>query len=1625
MRTKLLPILFLSIIFNFEAYSQDRYAQFEKMVNTSNGQFSMSIPVANLASSDGQTFGVGLSYAGNVQMNQPASMVGLGWNINVGSIKRIQNGWPDDFFPTYSGGYHSMTTEDELNASTGAVISTEDEIGTGLLYGLSAAGAYSGNPIKSDATFVPPLFGAGQGCVPDFDQFVLSGNGPSGAFSLDYFPKEEDLDGEHLKKSNPISLYPTDIESEELGATVTRFAQQVASQTNTNVQPADARIMTLDNDPLGNVYIKYYTQTDIKASGGAPGFIPYFTSAFYTENENFAQGQILAFTVINSEGLKYHYSLPVFDYTQSNYYDLDGGVVQNSSSDKVRNIERSPIVASEWKLTAITGPNYKDLGAAGFGPEDRGYWVKLNYATATIPTPGGEIHSRFPYFGLHFNPGNQDEEIEGLENKELNKQGSVSIKDLQVYKIQSIESDLETLVFYYEFRDDEYYLTLDNKSLPNVRIKRIARYDNIGLSISPSASNPSIPTAFTGNLSYNQCFFEADFDPQVSQLLSSVAFQYDYSLQPEYDGNVNNFTNGGLSSLRNGTTDLINVINRKSSLSTDGKLTLKDIVVYSSANQEVNRYSFGYSALNPSYNVNNHDETGNYINLSSPSGLRLRNLNTTQDNLSHNWLIDEVTFPNRVKLEVLYEEALYSQGLPGVSVDKELHVPLNYVHAASGPGNMYLLEDDHKKVFFNNSGINRWFFIKSQYERAWIYEQQSNPNDKSIGYYITNYNSLLINRVNTLGQSIDANGNFTDGKKVTYNSSTREVTMHNNQTYNGTVGTGYTLDSWNNIEDVYMAFKDSYYRSGISRVKELRIYDNTSASVFAKLSYSYEDPRITLRKFETRYLGSPNGVSFGGIANAHNSVDRGVIYGKVNIKKTDKNGTDITNSSFYYDLRNEVNVSSKVVSRDPGACYIMPSWLDDYSPLSFYKFARANPIVSTRTYRGPFTTYPDSWADIAPDILVQAFNTYLDNFYQINNISSSDSDLVELHLPNTPFVSMSGTFLAGTAPGGDGALKISTSTCSCEGVIVPTYTAIPNGPPYWIPFKFPNPLAGTSEIHFHTDIKRYHGRLGQLKKFEVRDGNGNLQISKEYFYEIKGFKSNTYFAQMGLGQNDYFKYVTDYEHYYLAPVKIVTLENGQSISENLLSFDAASGSPIKTLSVSANAYVKGEKTYFNNKYDYVKWNKTGPLIGLTKSVGYQVDATRYVQKENIANGSSNGWEDSYTENSVKYLRKNILDVSTRSSVTQYMPTQNFLNQFYQLEVEDPETDPIKELLIKQHFDVNQYDILKVSLPNSQSESVSYLETSYTPLQGDVIVPTSTETYLTTEFTPSSNELSINNSQIQILDDEFSTLQEYNLVTELYGSTRYYNRFKLPFLESKVLPLSSSSATGFEDIDSDNNLFEGNFFQTYYRTTAETNSGIEAHTGEAYLKLPQSSSYFTIYHDPDLRDFKVGGDYSLSFWIRTADLIGDPRIKFSINGDVALTPYQASVQAYLSTINEKVEFGDWTLVTLSVTVPEGFKVSSSTYTIPQMGGGTTTIDGGLKIEMMNNGGDLIVDDLRFYPSAYPIEVVVYDLKNKRVSAKLDALNHGSKLIYDARGRVVQTYREDVQGFYLTKQTNYND
>lgn len=93
----------------------------DNMVNLFTGDFSYNIPLMDVGG-----YPVNLFYNAGITMDQEASWVGLGWNVNVGSITREVRGLPDDF----AGGNDNVTKKQEIrkNLIVGASIARSGEL---------------------------------------------------------------------------------------------------------------------------------------------------------------------------------------------------------------------------------------------------------------------------------------------------------------------------------------------------------------------------------------------------------------------------------------------------------------------------------------------------------------------------------------------------------------------------------------------------------------------------------------------------------------------------------------------------------------------------------------------------------------------------------------------------------------------------------------------------------------------------------------------------------------------------------------------------------------------------------------------------------------------------------------------------------------------------------------------------------------------------------------------------------------------------------------------------------------------------------------------------------------------------------------------------------------------------------------------------------------------------------------------------------------------------------------------------------------------------------------------------------------------------------------------------------
>ena len=132
---------------------------------------------------------------------------------------------------------------------------------------------------------------------------------------------------------------------------------------------------------IGAAYhIVYFTNNKIRdsiATAKANGFIE-ARCLGSRPSSSFPSSGIGAYTIVYPNGVKYHFSLPVYQLGDETYHSEN-----TSNTNDWFKYERKEIYAYAWLLTAITGPDYVDNGVSGFDESDHGYWVEFNYVQAT------------------------------------------------------------------------------------------------------------------------------------------------------------------------------------------------------------------------------------------------------------------------------------------------------------------------------------------------------------------------------------------------------------------------------------------------------------------------------------------------------------------------------------------------------------------------------------------------------------------------------------------------------------------------------------------------------------------------------------------------------------------------------------------------------------------------------------------------------------------------------------------------------------------------------------------------------------------------------------------------------------------------------------------------------------------------------------------------------------------------------------------------------------------------------------------------------------------------------------------------------------------------------------------
>ena len=110
------------------------------MVNLVTGDLSYVLPLLNVPSPEGG-YPLSLSYHAGIAMDQEASWVGLGWNLNPGAINRSVNGYPDDWGKSRINEffYDAGWTDSFYEVGVGGTLPSGVSLGLGASWGSNKA----------------------------------------------------------------------------------------------------------------------------------------------------------------------------------------------------------------------------------------------------------------------------------------------------------------------------------------------------------------------------------------------------------------------------------------------------------------------------------------------------------------------------------------------------------------------------------------------------------------------------------------------------------------------------------------------------------------------------------------------------------------------------------------------------------------------------------------------------------------------------------------------------------------------------------------------------------------------------------------------------------------------------------------------------------------------------------------------------------------------------------------------------------------------------------------------------------------------------------------------------------------------------------------------------------------------------------------------------------------------------------------------------------------------------------------------------------------------------------------------------------------------------------------------
>jgi hypothetical protein len=446
----LLILLFISYSSLFAQVQVDKFS----------GDASYGLPLITVPNFRGPSVSTSIYYKSDIKVDQPASEVGLGWNINAGgSVERYVNGVPDDWKAVDVPDMQAASFQKHLGS---LYLNVPNTYSTVLDFDYLR---YKMDTLNDTIKYY----------YPNYDTYFVTGAGMAGKISPEnYDYANVTIDTSKVKRwfynkwwsfiindwvTDSISIGVKEIETYSINGydrpfnykTHFRYEHNLYDEVDAKHYPwtgspltsnsaihipndtTDSLVSTFIGEGYNNEnysinanknrtrtsnYIEYFTNEEIDLDN-VSNFMEYDTTFNRSVEANFPQAGIGAYRITDPNGYTYHYSLPVYaHYNTSGSFSLDkdykvviaeggimeitdstnGYIVENETTHEILEIKQVKKYAIRWLLTAITGPDFDDVNSNGIVDlADEGYWVKYDYGLWTE-----SFASRYPYYGSKY-----------------------------------------------------------------------------------------------------------------------------------------------------------------------------------------------------------------------------------------------------------------------------------------------------------------------------------------------------------------------------------------------------------------------------------------------------------------------------------------------------------------------------------------------------------------------------------------------------------------------------------------------------------------------------------------------------------------------------------------------------------------------------------------------------------------------------------------------------------------------------------------------------------------------------------------------------------------------------------------------------------------------------------------------------------------------------------------------------------------------------------------------------------------------------------------------------------------------------------------------------------------------